>query len=269
MKENYAEVLESYMIPAEEGLMDKIKSGIKTAATVTQLSGVIAWELLKLGFPDKDVNRIKKENVKIKKSIRHGDGTPRNYYGDTYYVFRAYYNGINTVSEPININEITKFYQYAYNVAKAIDEIRNMFAKIDHNNPNYSSVLSKLKTILNTLSKNQVNSNWEPSNYKEKPFKQSNIYQIFDLEQKIMNILWGKYLNRNNVGGEWIFMYPITGEWDKYNIYNSAKKHPDAQKCIEIYDEIYEILDKCESKKFINQCKLGIDPKTYPKGNWL
>ena len=169
---NYAEVLESYMIPAVEmKTMDKVAIGAGIVVAANYIGNRI-----------KAKKDAKKPSNVLKEKIKTGNGELTSYGSYSYNVFMAYYNGIIEVEEPKDLTRYLDRYQKVLNYVKVIDNIRNDFLKTNPNKDNgkYSAYLQKFKSIYAQLSKNELDEKINSSDMHSSPFKQSNIYKIFN-----------------------------------------------------------------------------------------
>ena len=251
MKEKYAEVLESYIIPAEEGFL------VGTAAIV---GGVTILSLLS--------SAVTKH--KLVKKIRNNAGNPADYGSDIYSILRKYSHDITGILEPVNKTTYLKAYKKLVNTIKEAEDIRTQFCKIDLEDKEATAKYKKLNTRIFYLEKNVKSIYNEINNIdlstlatNQVSLNASILKELNDIDFSIQQICWN-----GGHDGESLIMTEdfYFNDWssDLYDI-------EDANECIKNFDSLMDYImydddgygDMREiTRTYIRKCKFAINPNS-------
>ena len=262
MSENYAEVLESYIIPepAEEGVLTGILSAIGALVMLPYV--LVAGVMVVYGI------HVAAEARKLKKLIKKNKGKYSGYGSASKIILREYSKDINGVEEPQYFSKIVTYYQKAASYIGSAKAIRDEFsrtAKTDPNNSNeYNKILVKIETLykqVNALYKAASPDDWDDYCRQSEKIKvslnQSNLLKMTDYGSTILDFLAEGDFDSTEYGYIVANCYDMDGD-----IWNEFNSNTDAKVCIEKFDEVCEILEIfSETYNLMEFCRFAVNPK--------
>lgn len=267
MKENYSEVLESYLIPTEEGFI-----GTTLKVFGYTIKALIAFPIVIIGgvlfVSGIDCAR---EARKLRKTIKNNKGNYVNYGSASYKILRCYSKDIIGVEEPLNFSKVLNQFQIAEKFTKELDSIRDEFRKIINNDPSDTEkcklILNKLKNLKSRVTKicnseiiDKLFEKSEKSNLNKCKLDQSNILKLTIIESRIYDILWRDSYNHEESE---ILFGSLDGNDASYDEkWDIMMDNSIADECGTEFGDIVSIIEKfTDSTKFIELCKFAVNPK--------
>lgn len=268
MKENYADVLESYLIPAQEGFAGKtIKIlGIAALSLIAMpfvLIGGICWVS---GIELKKAHkRFKKE---LQEQAKNNGGNLASYGNKSNAVFNSYVKDIVKIEEPVQLQKLIPVFKKAEEFSKEVDVIRKEYAQVLKNDPfdqNGCREILKKFTQLHSKIEKYYNSNkslYQIDNSSERQVTDigsSVLVKLKNIEESNSNIL---YFNENSIPENWVYKYI----WydDKFWDARDDDRYDNALD-MQIYDIFgaiyYLLLDLTNWEDFVESCKFALNPK--------
>lgn len=265
MHENYADALESYLIPepAEEGFIGATFKvlGITIASIIALPFVVIGGISFVYGA------NVAKEARKLRKSIKKNKSEYVDYGGASWRILKEYEKNIIGVQEPKEFNKLIPVYQKMVEIAKVADVIRMEFIKLDptnsSNNSKYQIIINKINKLIDQIEsyKNIDVAKINKSDAIQNKLESSSLMKICELERERSKILF-----KDTSDCEFIIPYYAYSDSKGDELRAKIEKNDLAWDCLCLFDEISNAFDRLpDSYKLMELCKFAVDHKARPK----
>lgn len=256
MHKNYADTLESYIIPAEEGFGSTL---IGTAAFIT---GIMLYG---------KISDLKKRN-KLKKKIKANNGNPADYGDSTYNILKRYSKDITGVLEPANGNQYVKLWAELQKISNECENLRITFSRIDdpttaESVAKYKKINSKIQNLQSkaeTIIKKMKELDLTESSSNVVPLASSNIKKLEDIVWDAFNNLW-----RGGHDG-WSLIMTDDYYFSEAGGVIKSEAVPEADNCVYDFDELVRTIEDDNDpddyiRRYIMKCKFALDPNSKLK----
>ena len=247
---SYAETLESYLIPAEEGFIAGAAIVIGGFTVLNIIYGVAS-------------------NLKLKNDIRRNGGNPAEYGNRTYRILKNYSNDITGVLEPVAAERYVSCYLKQLAIAKECDNIRKHFSSIDPTDARSEKEYLKINDRILELIKKATSINSEIKKIDlttliDTPIKLQNthIEKLTKIEQEIGELCW----SGGHDDGSFIMTEDFYFDEKSEDFRDSP--HQFGNQCIDNFDKLvrqlttdeYDIFDVTQN--YIKKCKFAVNPNS-------
>lgn len=272
MKENYADTLESYLIPAEEGFVGTTLKvlGISVLTLTAMPFVLIGGVLWVSGAHIK--RETKKFDKELKKQAKANNGKIVDYEDKSKSIFSYYAKDITKIEEPVYFQRLIPVFKQALLFSKEADAIRKEYAQILKKDPydkqNCEKILKKF-TALSKKIKDYYNSNkelYQSDSSAEKriiDLNHSTLMQLKEIEEANSKIL---YFNETSIPEDWVLKYIWYDDkyWDAYDdaSYDTSLDNEIRGTFGEIY---YDIQSLTNWEDLIEFCRFALNPKIKSK----
>lgn len=262
MSENYAEVLESYIIPepAEESIIGSILAGIGAIVMLPYV--IVAGIVVVYGI------HVAVEARKLKKLIKKNRGNYSGYGSASKIILREYSKDINGVEEPHYFSKLVPYYQKAASYINTAKSIRNEFGRIAKTEPTNSAEYNKLLIKIESLYK-QVNNLYNtasPEDWAERckqsemvksSLNQSYLFKLTEISSTIDDFLAEGDYDADEYG----YITADCYDMDR-NSWNAFYYNEESKKCNDRFQEVCVLLEKfSETYNLMEFCKFAVNPK--------
>lgn len=241
MKNDYSEMLESYII-AEEGI---------GTAIIASVAGIWAGYKIISGITAR--NEIRKLN----KEIKNNKGKIADYSSaSSWTIVDKYFDKIELISEPKDFEKLVPIYNKCISYIKEIISLQHTLQK-DLNKA--KSIVIKFDNIGNQIASLEKNyesiiQNIKSSEKVTHKFKDSTFYKLMNLEKNYKDIV-----TKEGYNDDYLVRYSDDEEY-RDKLYNN--EYYEDLICYSMFDDANVIM--CATN-LLDYCKLGINPNTKIK----
>ena len=268
MKENYAEVLESYIIPAEEGF---VGGALKALGFTVKAIFLFPFVLIGGAMIVSGIY-VANEARRLRKLVKKNKGKYANYGSASNQILKTYSKDISGVQEPKSLNTFMPYYQKVLSVTKEADAIRKEFNRYNPFDSNFAArckkILDKLEALekkvnaIPTISDNDI-SKLKTDEMNTSPLASSTVMKLSNIENEIWDLIYHGY----GYDEEDHFVEDIVFDNNDQDFYDELQKHHEYYECANVFSDIINriMYYHVDTIKFIEICKFAVNHKAKPK----
>ena len=260
---NYAETLESYLIPAQEGFGSTVLKvlGFTVKAIIAFPFILIGGVIVVSGI------HCANEARKLKKAVRKNKGNYSDYSGAAWSLLSSYKKDITGIQEPKEFTKVIPQFRKAVEFAKSADVIRKDFLKINpldvNSDASYQKIYDRIESLGSTVRSFKCVDidKIDKSDLVTSQPDASNLMAMCKFESDATNILFA-----NTSDCQYIFPWYAYSDKQGEKMWDDICDNPRALECVDAYDELVEEIETvADTYDLITKCNFAVNPKAKPK----